>query len=51
MKTILTLTLLLITALAAPTSAAGVKLFVFDCGRIAFDDVSAFGLVEILRGG
>ena len=38
-----TLTLLLL-ALYANLAAAGPKLYVFDCGHITFEDVSAFGL-------
>ena len=32
--------------LAALSAQAGVKLYVFDCGNLKFDDVSAFGLTN-----
>ncbi len=40
MKGLLTLALLLVSSI----SIADLKLYVFDCGRLNFDDVSAFGL-------
>ncbi len=38
--------LLTLLLLSAASAQAGVKLYVFDCGNLKFDDVSAFGLTN-----